>query len=92
MALVCPILRAQAPDPTPDHGAAALHRDLLRLQTTASLLQVTAHPDDEDGGLLTLLSRGRGVRTALVSLTRGEGGQNKIGSELFDELWQTRTE
>ncbi|MGH9441315.1 MAG: PIG-L family deacetylase [Thermoanaerobaculia bacterium] len=85
-------LRAQAPDPEPDHGSAALHRDLLRLPTTASLLQVTAHPDDEDGALLTLLARGRGVRTGLVSLTRGEGGQNKIGTELFDELGMTRTE
>ncbi len=90
--LFASVLLAQAPDPGADHGPAALHRDLLRLRTTASFLQVTAHPDDEDGGLLTLLSRGRGVRTGLVSLTRGEGGQNKIGSELFDELGLTRTE
>jgi LmbE family N-acetylglucosaminyl deacetylase len=85
-------LAAQTPDPAADHGAAALHQSLLKLSTTASLLQVTAHPDDEDGGLLTLLSRSRGVRVGLVTLTRGEGGQNKIGPELFDALGITRTE
>ena len=83
---------AQAPDPPADHGAAALERSLLEASTTASFLQVTAHPDDEDGGLLTLLARGRGVRVGLVTLTRGEGGQNKIGPELFDALGVTRTE
>jgi LmbE family N-acetylglucosaminyl deacetylase len=85
-------LGAQTPAPPADFGAAALRSGLLRLKTTASFLQVTAHPDDEDGGLLTLLSRTRGVRTGLISLTRGEGGQNKIGPELFDELGVTRTE
>jgi len=83
---------AQTPDPRADHGAAALRRSLLEASTTASLLQVTAHPDDEDGGLLTMLARGRGVRVGLVTLTRGEGGQNKIGPELFDALGVTRTE
>lgn len=87
-----PRISAQTPDPLADHGSAALRQSLLRLSTTASLLQVTAHPDDEDGGLLTLLARGRGVRTGLVTLTRGEGGQNKIGPELFDQLGITRTE
>lgn len=91
--VLCPaFVGAQTPDPLADHGAAALRRSLLELSTTASLLQVTAHPDDEDGGLLTLLARGRGVRVGLVTLTRGEGGQNKIGPELFDALGVTRTE
>ena len=57
-----------------------------KLQTTGSVLQVTAHPDDEDGGLLALLGRGRGARTSLLSLTRGEAGANAIGPELFDAL------
>ena len=87
-----PAALAQTPDPPADHGAAALRRSLLEVSTTASFLQVTAHPDDEDGGLLTLLARGRGVRVGLVTLTRGEGGQNKIGPELFDALGVTRTE
>ena len=63
-----------------------LKQMLVRLQTTARLMQTTAHPDDEDGGMLTLESRGHGVTTLLMTLTRGEGGQNKVGSNLFDVL------
>ena len=59
---------------------------ISKLQTTGSVLQITAHPDDENGALLTLLGRGRGIRTALLSLTRGEAGANAIGPELFDAL------
>ena len=65
---------------------------LLKLETRASLLHVTAHPDDEHGGMLTLLSRGQGARVALVSLTRGEAGANAIGPELFDGLGWIRAE
>ncbi len=54
-------------------------------------MQVDAHPDDEDGGMLTLESRGKGVTVTLMTLTRGEGGQNKTGSNLFDELGVLRT-
>ncbi len=87
-------MMAQAPvnqpspvDPLPpDTGAAGLKEMLLRLQTTARLMQTVAHPDDEDGGVLTLEARGKGVTTLLMTLTRGEGGQNKIGSNLFDVL------
>jgi len=55
-------------------------------------MQVVAHPDDEDGGLLTLEARGHGVSTLLMTLNRGEGGQNKIGSNLSDVLGVVRTE
>ena len=86
--------QAQAPatptspvDPLPpDTGAAGLKQMLVRLQTTSRLMQTVAHPDDEDGGMLTLESRGKGVTTLLMTLTRGEGGQNKVGSNLFDVL------
>jgi LmbE family N-acetylglucosaminyl deacetylase len=64
---------------------------LLRLQTTARLMQTTAHPDDEDGGMLTLESRGKGATVLLLTLNRGEGGQNKVGSNLFDVLGVLRT-
>ena len=65
--------------------------ELLRLGTTARMLHTTAHPDDEDGGMLVLESRGRGVTAELLTLTRGEGGQNRVGSNLFDELGALRT-
>jgi LmbE family N-acetylglucosaminyl deacetylase len=90
---------AQAPakawspvDPLPpDTGATGLKQMLVRLQTTARLMQTTAHPDDEDGGMLTLESRGKGDTTLLMTLTRGEGGQNKVGSNLFDVLGVLRS-
>ena len=79
-------------EPLPQEtGAAGLKLMLRRLQTTARLMQVTAHPDDEDGGMLTLEARGKGVSTLLMTLTRGEGGQNKLGSNLFDALGVLRT-
>lgn len=79
-------------DPLPqDTAVAGLKQMLLRLRTTARLLHTTAHPDDEDGGMLTLESRGKGVTAELLTLNRGEGGQNKVGSNLFDVLGVLRT-
>jgi LmbE family N-acetylglucosaminyl deacetylase len=75
-----------------DRGAAALWQSLLKLHTRASLLMVTAHPDDEDGGMLTYESRGQGVRAVLVTLNRGEGGANVMSSDYFDALGLVRTE
>jgi LmbE family N-acetylglucosaminyl deacetylase len=74
-----------------DQGKVGLQLELGRLDTTGRLMQVVAHPDDEDGGMLTLESRGRGVSTLLMTLNRGEGGQNKIGSNLSDVLGVLRT-
>jgi len=79
-------------EPLPqEKGAAGLKLMLRRLQTTGRLMQVDAHPDDEDGGMLTLEARGKGVSTLLMTLTRGEGGQNELGSNLFDVLGVVRT-
>lgn len=79
-------------DPLPqDTGDTGLKEMLRRLQTTARLLQTDAHPDDEDGGMLTLESRGKGADVTLLTLNRGEGGQNKVGSNLFDVLGVLRT-
>ncbi len=74
-----------------DQGALGLRLMLRRLGTTARLMQTVAHPDDEDGGMLTLESRGRGDSVLLMTLNRGEGGQNKVGSNLSDVLGVLRT-
>jgi LmbE family N-acetylglucosaminyl deacetylase len=74
-----------------DRGAAALEQSLRRLSTTASVLMIVAHPDDEDGALLTYLSRGLGARCTLLTLTRGEGGQNAMSAETYDALGLIRT-
>jgi LmbE family N-acetylglucosaminyl deacetylase len=74
-----------------DSGATGLQEMLRRLSTTARLMHTTAHPDDEDGSMLTLESRGKGDTVLLLTLNRGEGGQNKVGSNLFDVLGVLRT-
>ena len=74
-----------------DRGQAALEQSLKRLETTASVMMIVAHPDDEDGALLTYLSRGLGVRATLLTLTRGEGGQNALSAESYDALGLIRT-
>ena len=87
-----PASNAVRPERLPqDTGTAGLNQALRKLKTTARLLQTTAHPDDEDGGMLTYESRGKGVEVMLLTLTRGDGGQNRTGSNLFDELGVLRT-
>src|SRR5258706_15198100 len=86
------VANAQLRPPLFNSNAAAAYESLLRLRTTATILHITAHPDDEDGALLTWLARAQGFRTGLFTLTRGEGGANLIGPELFDALGLLRTE
>src|SRR5262245_25848156 len=88
----CPSAPAQVHEPAEHRGAAAVYGALLRLRSTVTVLHTTAHPDDEDGALLTWLSRQQGVRTGLLTLNRGEGGANLIGPELYDALGILRTE
>ena len=73
-------------------GTPEIKLALDRLNVTASVLMIAAHPDDENTALLAWLSRGRKVRTGYLSLTRGEGGQNLIGSEQGDALGVIRTQ
>jgi LmbE family N-acetylglucosaminyl deacetylase len=80
------------PELPQDQGILGLRDELRRLGTTARLMQTVAHPDDEDGGMLTFESRGRGASVLLMTLNRGEGGQNKVGSNLSDVLGVLRTE
>src|SRR5947209_4327196 len=73
-------------------GSAETKLALERLNVTASVLMIAAHPDDENTALLAYFSRGRKARTGYLSLTRGEGGQNLIGSEQGDALGVIRTQ
>ncbi len=75
-----------------NHGAPALQQLLLKLRTRASLMMIVAHPDDEDGGFLTYESRGMGARVAMLTLNRGEGGQNLISGDFNDALGLIRTQ
>lgn len=99
LAAQAPAPRQTAPTPTVaarqlpfDRGAAAVWQSLLKLHTRASILLVVAHPDDEDGPMLTYESRGQGVRADLLTLNRGEGGQNLMSDDFYDALGLVRTQ
>ncbi|HYP16132.1 MAG TPA: PIG-L family deacetylase, partial [Opitutus sp.] len=79
---------AVATDPMPAH---AILQELRNLRETGSVLYIAAHPDDENNRLLPYLARGRALRTAYLSLTRGDGGQNRICPELGELLGIIRT-
>ena len=64
---------------------------LRQMDGVKRVLIIGAHPDDEDTSLLTALARGWGVETAYLALTRGDGGQNLIGPELWEGLGVIRT-
>ena len=88
--LLAPITFAREPLPV-DQGKSGLLLTLRKLHSTGRLMHTAAHPDDEDGGMLTLESRGHGNYCVQMTLTRGEGGQNATGKEFGDELGILRT-
>ncbi|MBI5086288.1 MAG: PIG-L family deacetylase, partial [Acidobacteria bacterium] len=88
-ALISPTTSAEVRRTT---GAGALKQQLERLRVVGSVLMIAAHPDDENTALLAYCAQGRKLRTAYLSLTRGEGGQNLIGSEQGDLLGVIRTQ
>src|SRR5690349_24284675 len=73
-------------------GVPALEIMLRKLDTVGNVMMTTAHPDDENNAMLAYYGHGKGMRTTLVTATRGEGGQNEIGPELFEALAVLRTE
>lgn len=87
---ICPNhIKAQNPSL---NGSAAIFQQLQKLQVLGSVLYIAAHPDDENNSLLPFLAREKKYRTAYLSLTRGDGGQNLIGPEQGVELGLIRTQ
>ncbi len=76
----------------PFSGAPETKQALDKLNVVGSVLMIAAHPDDENTGVIAYLARGKKVRTAYLSLNRGEGGQNLIGSEQGVEIGVIRTQ
>src|SRR3954469_24431022 len=76
----------------PFSGAAEGEQALQKLNELGTVLMIAAHPDDERTSVLAYFARGRHMRTAYLSLTRGEGGQNLIGSEQGAQLGIIRTQ
>jgi LmbE family N-acetylglucosaminyl deacetylase len=96
MGAACAAVVAHAPPPVAAQslegpGTVPVGLQLRRLDGVKRVLMIAAHPDDEDTSLLATLARGWGAQTAYLSLTRGDGGQNAIGSELWEGLGVVRT-
>jgi LmbE family N-acetylglucosaminyl deacetylase len=79
-------------EPSTASSAAAVLQDLRGFREMGSVLHIAAHPDDENTQLLAYLARGRRYRTAYLSLTRGDGGQNVLGSDFGEKLGVARTQ
>src|SRR5690554_4513724 len=75
----------------PAETSAHLYKDLLKANNTARVLYLAAHPDDENTRLISYFENGRHVRTAYLSLNRGAGGQNLIGTEIGPAIGVLRT-
>ncbi len=82
-------LSAQTP---PSYTSAELFLRLKKLNVLGSVLYIAAHPDDENSRLIAYLSKEKLYRTAYLSMTRGDGGQNLIGDEQGIELGLIRTQ
>jgi len=85
---------SQVPAPAQKNLAGAVRTQLAleKLNVLGSVLTIGAHPDDENAALLAYLARGRRARAAYLALTRGDGGQNLIGSEQGELLGLVRTQ
>jgi LmbE family N-acetylglucosaminyl deacetylase len=86
--LCCPYPPGQSARPT----SYEIYEDIQRLAFLGSVLYVAAHPDDENTHLISYFSNQLKANTAYLSLTRGDGGQNRIGSELRELLGLIRTQ
>jgi LmbE family N-acetylglucosaminyl deacetylase len=87
--------RAQSTSPAATPATQALdrielHQALLDLTNPWTVMCIAAHPDDEDGTSLIVMRRKFGAHTVSLFSTFGEGGQNAIGPELYEELGAIR--
>lgn len=91
-ALLLGVASAGATETLPfDQGAAGTRQAIRSLSNPYRVLHVIAHPDDEDSGTVTYLSRGLGADVTIASITRGESGANLITGDFFDGLGVLRT-
>lgn len=72
-------------------GIVSLYEAITPLRSVTSFMTLGAHPDDERSSQIALLSRGLGVRSITLTATRGEGGQNSIGTDYQQALGVLRS-
>ncbi len=89
---VVSLLGAVAKADPATNSAAAILQELNSFREMGSVLYVAAHPDDENTLLIGYLARGRNYRTAYLSITRGDGGQNVLGPQFDEKLGVARTQ
>jgi LmbE family N-acetylglucosaminyl deacetylase len=93
LGLLATLAAAPAAGPVADErGLVGLQLLLRKLAMAGTVMHVTAHPDDENNALMARQAHGQGLRVILATATRGNGGQNEIGPELFEALGVLRTE
>ncbi|HVR01613.1 MAG TPA: PIG-L family deacetylase [Polyangia bacterium] len=92
LCMTLPAHAAAAAGPPPEPDAGRVQLALRRLGVVGRVLYVAAHPDDENTNLLAYLENVALVRTAYLSMTRGDGGQNLVGAEQGPELGLIRTQ
>ena len=92
LAVLAAGVAAADPRPPDIKDAAQIRLALEKLNVVGSALMVAAHPDDENTAMLTWLGNGRKVRAAYLSVTRGDGGQNLIGSDAGELMGVIRTQ
>src|ERR1700722_20180937 len=90
--LATPLVAQFAPPPGTGPGLNETVEAIDSARITTRILYITAHPDDESAAVLTYLARGLHADVALLSLTRGEGGQNVLGPEQAPQLGLIRTQ
>jgi LmbE family N-acetylglucosaminyl deacetylase len=90
--LAAPLFAQFAPAPGTGPGLNETVEAIESAGVTTRILYITAHPDDESAAVLTYLARGLHADVALLSLTRGEGGQNALGPEQAPQLGLIRTQ
>lgn len=77
---------------SPQYNAAEILQGIKKLNVTGNVLYIAAHPDDENTRLLAYLAKEKLYKTAYLSITRGDGGQNLIGNEQSEDLGLIRTQ
>lgn len=78
--------------PFPNLNSSEIKLGLMKLNVLGTVLYVGAHPDDENTAVISYLAKGELLRTAYLSVTRGDGGQNLIGPEQSEQLGVIRTQ
>lgn len=77
---------------SPAYSSSEILQNIKKLNVTGSVLYIAAHPDDENTRLLAYLAKEKGYKTGYLALTRGDGGQNLIGTEQSEDLGLIRTQ